>query len=353
MLDKSVPHAELEAEKARLAELIDNLQRENDGLHHTLATVLPEEETDTILESKGLSDVKTLAKLRNEAAARRQEVEHYQNLLTTLIRDKTPLPVYSESRPIESPEVSKKSNPQTKKRHSSKSKHGLPPITVASPASSKLESAPNGGVVDERQPDEYVVNGVESKVSTTESAPSAETPKPIQNKDKEKVLQVVANQNNVEQLTTTSDMNSKKPKQYNKEFHKLKTIKEVPISPSLPSPSLLMSPPVKMVNSPLRYVELSSPEISPRIDTPPEHLQPLHNFPHHKLSHGTQGIHTPQLERNFKEFDSDAADTDSNIGAIAAEYRERDMDERVDLLVIALKCQLLREEMLQTRVMSF
>ena len=34
----SVPHAELEAEKARLAELIESLHRENNELHQILST---------------------------------------------------------------------------------------------------------------------------------------------------------------------------------------------------------------------------------------------------------------------------------------------------------------------------
>uniref|UniRef100_A0AC34QHB2 Uncharacterized protein n=1 Tax=Panagrolaimus sp. JU765 TaxID=591449 RepID=A0AC34QHB2_9BILA len=88
-LGKSVPQAELEAEKSRLAELIESLQHENNELHQILSTFFQDAENGLFAGDNGFQDTELLEKLRQEAAKRKSEVEQYQKALTALIRDKT------------------------------------------------------------------------------------------------------------------------------------------------------------------------------------------------------------------------------------------------------------------------
>ncbi|KAE9553717.1 hypothetical protein FO519_003072 [Halicephalobus sp. NKZ332] len=275
-LGKSVPHAELEAEKTRLSELIESLHRENNELYQILSTFFQDAENGVFLDGTGMRDTKLLAKMKEEAAARKSEVEYYQKALATLIRDRS----------HHGPGLLGSSDKNRKSQNSINNKR---------PKSGKT-------VLNGHQPNAF-------PLSTKISLPNIPREKDKSRKTKSTEKQLVL-----------KPINKSTPYQSSSRKVELKT----------PGPKYAESESsMKSGNeSGSEYGNRQKPRIKKRIGSEESSL----------------GSYVTNEEY----------DDDSNIGKITSEYLEKvEIEEKTEILITALRCQLLREEMLQTRVLSF
>uniref|UniRef100_A0AC34FTR5 Uncharacterized protein n=1 Tax=Panagrolaimus sp. ES5 TaxID=591445 RepID=A0AC34FTR5_9BILA len=247
-----------------------------------------------------------LSKLREEAAARRNEVEYYQRALSSLIRDKT-LPSI-----VMSPTQIKRSVSATPK---------------------KLEKSIS--VKSEKRQHLLTNNTTVEKVKSD----SKKTLKPI----KKAVSTSFQTSTQFENQTNHEEVESKSRARVERSEKRVKSAKNGKIIPTENS----FKQPVKRVNHLMNYEETESSAKSPDLLTPAEsgEEEKGKHVEKKKRSHDASSVGSRVTNGEY--------DNDSNIGALNAEYQEKEMEDRLSSLITALRCQLLREEMIQTRVMSF
>uniref|UniRef100_A0A914P300 Uncharacterized protein n=1 Tax=Panagrolaimus davidi TaxID=227884 RepID=A0A914P300_9BILA len=299
-LGKSVPYVELEAERTKLAEMIETLQRENEELHHMLEGVYQENENNTLLDANGMKDPKMLSKLREEAATRMNEVEYYQRALSSLIREKSlPAIVMSPKHIKRSISVTSKNVERTISAKSERQQH----LSNVATERVKMDSKKNLKPI-KKTPSASLQNSTKSPNNAKYVKLESKSVARVERSEK----RVKAEKNGKKILTENS-----------------------------------VKQPVKHVNHLMNYEETESSAKSPDLLTPIESAEDEKESEKRKINHDASSI-TSGVTND---------DDDSNIGALNAEYQEKEMEDRIGSLITALRCQLLREEMIQTRVMSF
>lgn len=252
-----------------------------------------------------MKDPKMLTKLREEAAVRRNEVEHYQRALSSLIREKS-LPAISQKQKNRSISATSKKTEKKISAQKERPPHLIFDNLTAEEADSKIK--PTRKTAQKAPPSlnhaNYVKTVAQRKVHVERSEKNS---KLLQNEKK-----------------SSFESTAKQP--------------------------------VKHVNHLMNYEETESSAKSPDLLTPIESTEEQKKKRYSDASSNETGVTNGEY------------DNDSNIGALNAEYQEnvnifksksfnskilQEIEDRVGSLITALRCQLLREEMIQTRVMSF